>query len=1308
MTVQCDSSNFYSLILNRHQNLFPECLRDSCSGETFSNINSGERTRHRDIQESADRFDMKELVLSVLSRGYSHVVQKDSKRQYGRLEVCFEPEDYFIWKSQPLLLRLSRSGRLLSGVEQTPPKTYSTRKGPLILYSEDFASSFPQPYKVNRKEQTFRASRQEAEFEFCSLRDLTEATLVYFKKQAKMECHSSITQHMLPDPKPGPKHVQAHHRPGDEHSYPNQTTGEGNAGIQAFFKRQGNCLYPRPEQVRYQPRFLCFPRPYRRPPGPLPLITPCSALRRSGDRPHMEAATCKPADTEEFSITGDRKTSLRTELVTPKAQISPIPEFDAQEKHTAQPEDFTAVAEHLTDYPKELNGQWKQNAIETGGEKGEHAPRPAYTNLFLGCSHLSKVPNERRQAEGGWRSRPVKRSDLHLPPIKQALPADTKSKDHGLKAENKTSQKSHKEPILRLPDIHQPEIGPEAAALEPPMRSVLKKVLVLLPGPLEQDGLSCLPEEKEDIEDVLCSNVGYSEVESIRKEEIRPIEHEYRFKAAQQDNLIRFEPEEDKEQWTNMGSMPPFISRRGLGKQCSMARYRQDQRDSADQSEPQPAIIRGSIPLELRECQKEGLLGTLIMGPAGEIICLSFWDSLADTEDHPDLEDAIREHVVRVMSSEGVLEELWTISDQIEEQAKQTGEMNDREVKAKHGHQKQTSTKSEACVPEQIIEKINNCSENELYSRGDDIMQQTGERMQRPQPKAKRRSGSSPRPESNSLTQKTAVFTPTAADEHIDKTKSKSAVNSKKPGKLDTEDDVHKGNVDKQKFERHASGDTYISNAENPGKTNKDKVDVESQDTSVSEETAYVPTRKKNRNAAIEKAKSTKSQITTEKVKKKSKGQAAFVVGKPRQSQEVLQNEKRNYSSERRKKTNRLLNESENKSTDNHSRSSSECNTDHMESSETSTPKKNQESGHSADIDKNYVHHEKNVVGHSLESERVAVSREDDEAEETGQVSINDFHKSNLSAVSSRSHTAKSSSTSTWSVRRSSVSSDTGVYSPVQLNLFPRRGGPTHHSASNPDKSESAAEAKSSAKAINQRESRLAAALAAKAERHRMEVEKKRKEKEEEKEEMRKRQEDREQTEERMRLELEEERSQRTQQARLRKLKEEEEKQRQAEREKEGQKNEQEDMERERRRQEETRNKKRYQERLQKERQEQEIRRAVELKRQHEEEKSRKEEEYRKWQKMDESERQEYLCRQREEEEEMRRAAEEKRRAKEEMDMWYEEFKRQTAALEQNLHFHRGLFVETEGLKQKQTISRPWVFSYFTKLGLATCNMYEE
>ncbi|XP_053483187.1 uncharacterized protein KIAA2012 homolog [Ictalurus furcatus] len=149
-------------------------------------------------------------------------------------------------------------------------------------------------------------------------------------------------------------------------------------------------------------------------------------------------------------------------------------------------------------------------------------------------------------------------------------------------------------------------------------------------------------------------------------------------------------------------------------------------------------------------------------------------------------------------------------------------------------------------------------------------------------------------------------------------------------------------------------------------------------------------------------------------------------------------------------------------------------------------------------------------------------------------------------------------------------------------------------------------------------------------------------------------------------------------------------------------------METERRRQEETRNKKLYLERLQKARHEEEMRRTVELKLQYEEEEARKEEEYRRLQEMDESERLEYLRRRQEEEEERRKAAKERRRAEEEAAMWDEEFNRQRAALEQNLQFHRGLFVETEGLKQKQNISRPWVFSYFSRLSLADCKMSEE
>lgn len=176
--------------------------------------------------------------------------------------------------------------------------------------------------------------------------------------------------------------------------------------------------------------------------------------------------------------------------------------------------------------------------------------------------------------------------------------------------------------------------------------------------------------------------------------------------------------------------------------------------------------------------------------------------------------------------------------------------------------------------------------------------------------------------------------------------------------------------------------------------------------------------------------------------------------GKPRQSQEI---EKKKYSSQRQEKTvsKRLKNESDDKSADDYSCGSSEYTVDDMESREVSTVHKNREAGHSPEMDQESIHHEKFIAGHSMESDRSSASREGG-----GDGDIDHFSIGDVSAVSSRSHSsAKSSSTSTWSIRRTSVSSDTGMSSPVQLpRLFPRFSVLTHHPTSNPDKSESAAD----------------------------------------------------------------------------------------------------------------------------------------------------------------------------------------------------------------------------------------------------------
>ncbi|XP_045563411.1 uncharacterized protein KIAA2012 homolog [Salmo salar] len=88
---------------------------------------------------------------------------------------------------------------------------------------------------------------------------------------------------------------------------------------------------------------------------------------------------------------------------------------------------------------------------------------------------------------------------------------------------------------------------------------------------------------------------------------------------------------------------------RGPGKQSSMAIYkdRSDVHIPGDPSDPGRAMVRGSLPLELRELQQQTgrSLGTLILGPDGEVIQMSPWDpnNMSATEDQPE-DQVTRDH----------------------------------------------------------------------------------------------------------------------------------------------------------------------------------------------------------------------------------------------------------------------------------------------------------------------------------------------------------------------------------------------------------------------------------------------------------------------------------------------------------------------------------------------------------------------------------------------------------------------------------------------------------------------------------------
>ncbi|ELW62701.1 hypothetical protein TREES_T100003116 [Tupaia chinensis] len=126
------------------------------------------------------------FTLSLLSRGHGKLVQSKQK-----LEVYFEPEDYLNWKSpEDYILVNKPQGE--DGTHQPSwnlflPKTFSTRKGALILYSEGLALSAWTPEERRKVPYHPKSYRKRLDLELHTLQDLKEAILVYGSKQGKQD-----------------------------------------------------------------------------------------------------------------------------------------------------------------------------------------------------------------------------------------------------------------------------------------------------------------------------------------------------------------------------------------------------------------------------------------------------------------------------------------------------------------------------------------------------------------------------------------------------------------------------------------------------------------------------------------------------------------------------------------------------------------------------------------------------------------------------------------------------------------------------------------------------------------------------------------------------------------------------------------------------------------------------------------------------------------------------------------------------------------------------------------------------------------
>ncbi|XP_039700397.1 uncharacterized protein KIAA2012 homolog [Pteropus medius] len=126
------------------------------------------------------------FTLSLLSRGHGKLVQNKQK-----LEVYFEPEDYLNWKSPEDYVLVSKPQDEGNPNQHTwtlfLPKTFSTRKGALILYSEGLAISAWTPEEKRKGPYRSKGHRKRLDLEVHTLRDLKEAILAYGRRQREQD-----------------------------------------------------------------------------------------------------------------------------------------------------------------------------------------------------------------------------------------------------------------------------------------------------------------------------------------------------------------------------------------------------------------------------------------------------------------------------------------------------------------------------------------------------------------------------------------------------------------------------------------------------------------------------------------------------------------------------------------------------------------------------------------------------------------------------------------------------------------------------------------------------------------------------------------------------------------------------------------------------------------------------------------------------------------------------------------------------------------------------------------------------------------
>ncbi|XP_044834215.1 uncharacterized protein KIAA2012 homolog [Mauremys mutica] len=645
--------------------------------------------------------------LSLLSRGTGQVVKKTQEK----LEVHFEPEDYLNWKSHEGYCHVSRllnERQFMKGCWGLYlPKTYSTKTGALVLYSEDLAEPSWKQRGGRSGQQGLRHRRNKLQIELHTLQDLTRAILAYGGRQDQKGTAWHPHLHFLKKPD---NQIDRQIRPGySAKRYLFRLSQTWDPSIIYRLQCAGYIRDPlllqnslnTPNHRIGQQDLSAVPKKYHL----LPVFPSFWAELSQHIHPGQSYSVQKEAENRENRVEGDEvetrgqrraRVPVRVSVrrLSLELRLSPAKEATwSQNAACTKVPQGTEVEDHQ-DVERAMEGQWHgekphQTESQEYHEKLNQIVKSSVGNATIDTSQLL---SERSYMTfyGGYfpgRKKPYSVKQGHLnnqdgkeeghlietgffPPIQSAMDSEqgVVRVEHRKQAPETLKFPSISEESPRAQVPHRKQFR----SSDPPKELLILPLLIQLQTQPEtkaknQTAASCdksRSEADDDCEkllapsphDLISGPEGTTEQHQIVIGENTEIHQGSFFLPPITNRKFTLEGRKAGIRGVNAGKeghykrdgdlftqnsvpgldlLPPIYGKKGPGNQSSKTNFKMFSNSTMTSSTSKTlpiGITRGTLPEELRECYNGTSLGSLIMGPDGEIVCLSLLGSVQDAE----------------------------------------------------------------------------------------------------------------------------------------------------------------------------------------------------------------------------------------------------------------------------------------------------------------------------------------------------------------------------------------------------------------------------------------------------------------------------------------------------------------------------------------------------------------------------------------------------------------------------------------------------------------------------------------------------